>query len=166
MQRDPRTLQHAATTFCEPKVYNVDLILRITLQKALHSCHGSQAVRNEVVAADAAFLQREVERLSGELAEACSGAAETAALRAELAAATAAGSHLAEELAAAESAVRATQARGSGAAVMRVQHSSLPRNDPHKSSVLQALASNCGDARTGASWTSTSGSHHAHRACL
>ena len=68
-----------------------------------------QAVRNEVVAADAAFLQREVERLTGELAEACSGAAETAALRAELAAASAAGSHLAEELAAAESAVRATQ---------------------------------------------------------
>ena len=77
--------------------------------------HGLQAVRNEVVAADAAFLQREVERLTEELTDACSGAAEAAALRAELAAATAAGSHLAEELAAAESAVRATQARSVGA---------------------------------------------------
>jgi len=68
-----------------------------------------QAVRSEVVAADAAFLQKEVERLTGELVEARGGAAETIALRAELAAASAAGSHLAEELAAAESAVRATQ---------------------------------------------------------
>ena len=68
-----------------------------------------QAVRNEVVAADAVFLQKEIERLSEELAEARGGAVEAAALRAELAAASAAGSHLAEELAAAESAVRATQ---------------------------------------------------------
>jgi ribosome-binding ATPase YchF (GTP1/OBG family) len=90
-------------------------------------CHDLQAVRNEVVAADAAFLQREVERLSGELAEACSGAAETAALRAELAAATAAGSHLAEELAAAESAVRTTQARSLSANPIGVQHSSILR---------------------------------------
>ena len=71
----------------------------------------SQAVRNEVVAADAVFLQREVERLTEALAEACTGAAESASLRAELAAATAAGSHLAEELATAESAARQTQAR-------------------------------------------------------
>ncbi len=71
-----------------------------------------QAVRNEVVAADAAFLQKEVERLTGELAEARGGAAETIALRAELAAASSAGSHLAEELAVAESAVRATQVPG------------------------------------------------------
>ena len=68
-----------------------------------------QAVRNEVVAADAVFLQKEVERLAEELAEARTGAAATAALQAELAAASAAGSQLAEELAAAELAVRATQ---------------------------------------------------------
>ena len=70
-----------------------------------------QASRNELVQADPVALQKEVNRLTAQLADlrGSTSAAALVVVQAELMAATVAGGCLAEELAAAEHALRSTQ---------------------------------------------------------